>query len=534
MGVFGHAITNNKESRSTQAAHAIALEAKPNKIAPFSAGAKQYNTNLRPFTIRFWVVPPPPPPPLGTPSLPAFPGGLRQPFSKRALCAKLPSIMEGRATLGSPLRALATVAATVVFILLCITKPAPGQEFVPSPKEFARPVIRGPASASPTRASPELASASPTRASPQLALTSPTRAFPEPAPPRPTPRLFLVIRTYWGGAGQAVWRALHAFVDWRTTHVTVVLDAESAADHAFGEKLLVRYAGKPFAVRYAELPSNGELDFKPFWVNGGKFNTTGYTRQLWDTFWLDTWLPRDAGPDDLLGILDTDAQLSGLLVPRAYLDSNGRIFQPALQGDHFDGDQHLLGEPAPYDAMWTDTMPQIYYVSTFPRLRAFLGGTVNGSLRDAWLGVGARYHGQLRRISPANVIFNYAVHHEAHLYGVSLTGPSGGPVVPIFGSNRAPKWAPRRGCCRLFRFPNCSASEIDDADHLTYVNNAEQWLEVDRRRVVDSTYAHMLAARATLPPEDLRERIRGCFEMTVPLWNNTWLDPGFNIPPVIA
>ena len=208
--------------------------------------------------------------------------------------------------------------------------------------------------------------------------------------PRRPPRLCLVTRAYVGAKldfEQYLWPSIVAFVDWRVTSFTLVLDADSDADHAWGAALAAgAFKGLPADVRYAALPPDEVLAHRPFdephitMTDHQRYKTAGYTRQLWDTFWLDTWLPADAADGDVLGVVDTDAPLLAFLTPAALLDGRGRLHVPVLNNStNYPGDADLFaagaapssstrsatgdstgnGLASVLDAMGTNIMPQV-------------------------------------------------------------------------------------------------------------------------------------------------------------------------------
>jgi hypothetical protein len=159
-------------------------------------------------------------------------------------------------------------------------------------------------------------------------------------------------------------------VDWRSTHLTLVLDVDSPADHAWGEELQsagvsARMGWTPnrtFAVRYSPPLSRAAASWTPYPL--GNSSRLGYTRQVYDTFWFDTWLPSHAKQSDLLGVLDVDSPLLAFVVPQALLLPDGRLHLPALTPSHYSADSELLGMPGWLDLMWTDTMPKARLVHT--------------------------------------------------------------------------------------------------------------------------------------------------------------------------
>jgi len=268
-------------------------------------------------------------------------------------------------------------------------------------------------------------------------------------------------------------------------------------------------------VQYAAPLSAELLAVQPFVSSKNPaYRSAGYTRQLYDTFFADRWLPHGAQPDDLIGILDADSALLAVLAPSALLE-HGMLRRPFLvgKGEAYLGDKHFLGPGTPqrYNVMYTDAMPQLSFVGTLAAVRDGVAAAAgpNATFDSAWLRLGEQ-RGVQRRISPACIIFEFAAAHDAARYeAVAVPGESG---VPIFASNHPPGGARavRPGCCRAFRLPTCTAEDLADASHLSYVKQAPKgaWPLAEQVRVADATYVHIEALLAQLPAAD-RNSMRG-------------------------
>ena len=139
--------------------------------------------------------------------------------------------------------------------------------------------------------------------------------------------------------------ALEAFLDWRDTHLTFILDDESPADHAWGAELELRFAGRSFRVVYAAPraasdPASTLHLLTGFHFHGGRYGTASYHRMLVDTFYLDEYLP-DARADDVVAICDLDAPFTSML-PTAEALLMPTLRQQAKSVDYFALDGAIL------------------------------------------------------------------------------------------------------------------------------------------------------------------------------------------------
>ena len=181
--------------------------------------------------------------------------------------------------------------------------------------------------------------------------------------------------------------SLAACVDWRTTHLTVVLNANDTNDAAFAVWLRNRlaYAGDNMSIKFAELAPPAVLASAPNARDGSRYAGPGYTQQLFDTLLLDTWMPPTARPNDLIGILDCDSPLLTMLAPRQLLDASGkRIRRVVLSSDVYSGDALLPTAITKYNAMSTEAMPQVHWVGTMAATRKEIARR-GGSLAAAWV-----------------------------------------------------------------------------------------------------------------------------------------------------
>jgi hypothetical protein len=277
---------------------------------------------------------------------------------------------------------------------------------------------------------------------------------------------------------------------------------------------------------------------------------------LWDTFWLDTALPAAASPDDLLGVLDTDAALFAPLLPALFMADDAtavaanrsaapRVWMPAGPADGkaalpplprrllrvvtahpwdviYQGDALLLREPALNDVMGVDAMPIVMFVGTFPRFRATVASRAPGrSFESAWVTVPTLDVERHWPISPVNALFSYALAHEPWRYARSLPirgswapppNSKPGPAVPLLGSNRPPAGLVRLGCCRTYAMEGCEPHEMADASHITHTEGTHgmQWDADAANATADAAYAVIHAYLAALPDEQLAARRAAC------------------------
>ena len=348
--------------------------------------------------------------------------------------------------------------------------------------------------------------------------------------------LYLITRSFSGSKREwdaGLGHSLDWAVDWRHTHVTVVLDDESPADHAWGAELLERYAHRPFAVRYAPAPPAAVTDARPFArcrshplsvaAGGGKGNSSGYTRQLYDTFFLDTYLPPASSDLDVVGIMDVDSPLFSLLTPSAVLLDGDAIiprvahYPPGAAHQFYKGDAPLLGGAVEVvDTMFTDTGPQFFFVGTFAATRAAIVAAYPGArdVADAWVRA-VRLHPD-SGISPNNVLLSVGLATSPGRYRVVFGGAQFQPV-PVFALNHAPAWLAVNGCCRTFGravLPGCSADQAADGMHLTYLppqmGEEGLWGTAARTTVADAAYARIHAHLAGIEGAEAARMAAAC------------------------
>jgi len=251
----------------------------------------------------------------------------------------------------------------------------------------------------------------------------------------------ILVRTYAGDkyVEKYLINSLQAFCDFDRFDVVLVLDYESANDQNFAVYLYLRYGIRAL---FQRLPANWRNMFvsDKDWGNGqSRYLTGGYQRQNWGTLYLD-----EASASDVLGILDADSPLRGMLTrtymfvgnkpPVLHLNANAR--------DVYAGDAVMLNisQPAPLDAMSAAVFPMYFYRDTLASLREYVRARHKASSFDAVWGLPGLHDYNLTAeeicrylskrnaagnckpvwtfpgMSNFNLLANYAAAHEQHLY----------------------------------------------------------------------------------------------------------------------
>ena len=341
------------------------------------------------------------------------------------------------------------------------------------------------------------------------------------------PRLFLVARAYAGDKvnfDKCIGITIDAFVDWRTTHLSILLDSESAADRAWGETLTARFAGRPVDIVYVEPPPKSIHELKAF--SGGKYGTPGYHRQLWDTFHFDLYLPNGAAAHDVVGVFDMDAPLMTVIPPATVIVRPGGVLRQQCKK----GDGYVLGGPllqGNFSAtnlvsmMDAGYMPQFFFVRTFAQVRAHIAAawkteSFEQALVHAVAAGAARPGGaEKTTFSPVNVMLNFALRFDPAAYEVAPYGTDG-PGALAFGYNMVcglPKpWIFRRGCCRTFNFSDCTQAERSDPFHITMAadDHDRPYPVPEMQRVADAHYAGVVAQVASMDPLEAARMRAAC------------------------
>jgi hypothetical protein len=290
--------------------------------------------------------------------------------------------------------------------------------------------------------------------------------------------------------------SIEAFYIFRETDsFTFVFDDESSSDHLLGNQVL-KWANArdyPITVLYAQPLSPAILSASPYKSDKGtRIAGSGYTRQLYDTFWFDTFVPEDALETDVIGILDADAPFIAPFVLSALVNVSHDISIkiPVCDNDRWPGDSIFLGSSIPYDSMGTGAMPQLFYMKTFLRLRSHLIDTWSvDNFDNAWLAVfGQPSRGKeldlTLHLSPANVLANFALRFESG-YSAVFTGNTA--AMPIFASNKNDGNRAIAGCCRTLQLPFCTQEQMKDSEHISQTG-CHQWANRARQELANDIY----------------------------------------------
>jgi len=339
------------------------------------------------------------------------------------------------------------------------------------------------------------------------------------------PRLHMIVRGYAGDSDRIFKMLLPSieafYVFQKTDTFSFVFDDESASDHLLGNQVLnwAENRGFPITVQYAKLPSATILSASPYKSEKGtRIAGPGYTRQLYDTFWFDTYAPEDAIESDVIGILDPDAPFISPFVLSTLInvtDDSSIIKVPLCDEDGYPGDSKLLGSSTPYNLMGTGAMPQLFRVNTFRNLRLHIIETLSvDSFDNAWLAL----FGQLSRgkeldrllhLSPANVLANFALTFDT---GYSAFSTTDALAVAIFASNKGNPNRAISGCCRTFQLPFCAQDEMTDWKHLTQTR-CKQWSNSSRIVASDKAYREIKVIFDSVPVERKKSMRESCLHV---------------------
>jgi len=327
------------------------------------------------------------------------------------------------------------------------------------------------------------------------------------------PRLHMLVRGYAGDSDRIfkmLLPSIEAFYVFQETDTfSFVFDDESASDHLLGNQVLnwAENRGFPITVQYAKPPSAEILSASPYKSERGtRIAGPGYTRQLYDTFWFDTYAPEDAIESDVIGILDPDAPFIAPFVLSALVnvtDDSSIIKVPFCGEDGYPGDSKLLGFSTPYNIMGTGAMPQLFRVNTFRHLRFHVIETFSAdSFDSAWLAVfGQTSRGKefdrLLHLSPANVLANFALTFDT---GYSAFSTEDAQAVAIFASNKGNPNRAITGCCRTFNLPLCTDDQKIDWEHITQTR-CKQWSNSSRIVAGDAAYLEIKIILDSVPQE---------------------------------
>lgn len=271
--------------------------------------------------------------------------------------------------------------------------------------------------------------------------------------------------------------SLQRFVNRVEFSFTAILDEERPSDHEMGNELSSKFG---FKTKYNVLePWSPILSVTPFRKSGGKYMQDGYTRQLYVTFFFDQY--SDA---DIIGIVDSDVQLTSYLSKSSIFTPDGKIIVQGIAEDElqqpymYGNDRLALKTDRPLlDVMGCGSMPQFIHRSTFKNCRDYMMAVHNVTTFEAlWQIIAAN------PMSPVNVILNYALIREPHRYR-AVSGKERA-AFPIVGELRAIEWSMlslcshyagwnlpysselhKVGCCRAYNV-SCTSAMSNDVNHV--------------------------------------------------------------------
>mmetsp|Transcript_5260 Transcript_5260/g.9458 ORF Transcript_5260/g.9458 Transcript_5260/m.9458 type:complete len:460 (+) Transcript_5260:98-1477(+) len=215
------------------------------------------------------------------------------------------------------------------------------------------------------------------------------------------PTVALVVRTFWQHEGMLN-RMLSNVGMFATDLVerVVVLD-DSEKDKAVGHGLQEKFPG--VAVWFEAFPN---INLKPANQGMARARTVGYNRMLWSSFYLDKYTQAE-----IIGVMDTDAQIINLVRPDLVLNGNGKIWARMVRPDNWRGDLEILDSGMNLDAMYVDNLPMFFWRSTFAGARNHIQkkwGKNNFDLAfEAF---------QDRLFSPQNILYQYGLAFQKDAY----------------------------------------------------------------------------------------------------------------------
>ena len=337
------------------------------------------------------------------------------------------------------------------------------------------------------------------------------------------PSAALIVRTYYKDKRLAsLVRSVHRFVNRRLFGFYIVLDDDTAKDHAYGSEIktwsnaTVVYQGLPPGC--TSMPCADFFHARAF--KAVKYARAGYDRQQWDTFHLD--LHTDT---DMIGILDADACLNTYLTHESALSDDGRIILRAIGLDppNYANDLKALnistamlctalrsseGHATQVDCpeghalnfMYTDTMPMWFWRDTLPKCRSYIAQQWNSSFAEAFRQFSKDSFSQF------NIMSHCALLLEPDRYKLVL---SSDPVGAVFvGANMCKTQDGQIGCCRSFG-QSCETEFGVDNMHVL------RWLKkpLEQNKVAESYYskvAEQVSRMRECEPRQLHQMTWAC------------------------
>jgi hypothetical protein len=204
-----------------------------------------------------------------------------------------------------------------------------------------------------------------------------------------------------------------------------LLDKENEEDHLFDLELELTLG---FRIRYNTANITFSNKRKPFYSKKGtdRFDSMGYTRKHQTSFFLDEF-----SDTPFIGIVDSsDARFSTYLLPSRIKHTDGRInvfgtlptdWQNPPKNDHI----LTTALNTEFDLESGGRLPQFFHRSTFLNARNFVMKQLNVSIfEDVW------EKWAWGSLSPINIIGNYALQYESHLYRYAFLNETDDALFP--------------------------------------------------------------------------------------------------------
>mmetsp|Transcript_38182 Transcript_38182/g.67351 ORF Transcript_38182/g.67351 Transcript_38182/m.67351 type:complete len:420 (-) Transcript_38182:93-1352(-) len=301
------------------------------------------------------------------------------------------------------------------------------------------------------------------------------------------PTVALVVRTYFAHEGMLhrMLTNLGMFVTELVERV-VILDDDSERDHEMGRVVIETFPG--VAVYFEEFPKFN-LTTSGNGHKGSRFHTVGYNRMLWSSFHFDKYTKAD-----IIGVLDTDAQLINLVRPDLVLSGNGKIWARMVSGDKWHGDLDILDSDFNWDGMFTDHLPMFFWRSTFAGARKQIQKQWKKSNFDE-----AYEAFQGRQFSPHNILYQYGLGFQKDAYEFMKIDKLDRAHVPLaLGLNKAPDNNRLvSSCCLTYQLseaicPGKNELHLEEINGFSY-KDGHEYLDCLRKEVSSSMVDAMMA-----------------------------------------
>ena len=375
------------------------------------------------------------------------------------------------------------------------------------------------------------------------------------------PSVHIMLRTFAGDRRRfenIFLPSIEAFCDFDSLgSFTIILDNESIKDHEFGDMLLNigNEKGFPFRIQYIDPPSDTILHAAPYGGLSPRESSPGYTRQLYDTFWFDKYLPSTADKEnDIIGIFDVDAALVSVLTFKELIKLNTTtttstasnklrdkyiIHQPVMLPDKWVGDKYILGladNNEAYDLMSVNSFPQLLWIDTFVKCREHiiqLWSPDVPTFDQAWLNLYTRPTTDIRelqkvRTSPSNTLLNFGIYFQTG-YVLNMVNNKAYPALPVFALNKGTNVNVIIGCCRVFgpdrlyydenEIPYCYTTLYFESAHIT-TTSAGRWSEDANNDIANKVYDDITLILQSIPEQRYKQMKHKC--ETEYDWSANW------------